>query len=150
MGLYRTFWIFMELHGEESRNVGRICLSISLLTFFSFVKKRFWEFSYILKVTSQQGALGIQYFNCTLSVVHDFSLAMYKTKVLEFFSSRKKIGNHFGLKSAKTIWAEHKTMLSDQPYFETGHIFAIAGPDWPTQLSSTQLQLVSWGHEVAL
>ena len=24
-------------------------------------------------------------------------------------------------------------------------IFARAGPDWPTQLSSTQLQLVSWG-----
>jgi len=55
-----------------------VCLSISLFTFFSFEKKRFRE----LKVTSQQGALGIQYFNCTLSVVNDFSLAMYKTKVL--------------------------------------------------------------------
>ena len=39
-------------------------------------------FNFQPALTSQQGALGIQYFNCTLSVVHDFSLAMYNTKVL--------------------------------------------------------------------
>ena len=52
--------------GEETQEVGPVCLSVCLWVcplFSDFYKERFWESNNIMKVTSQQGALGI--YHCT-------------------------------------------------------------------------------------